>query len=72
MIAAFNTVGIYCQFPTADCRLNNIHCLNKESTNKRQDQGQVFKCAAIAKRNRPVDAKNRIQYKNLEAPLAIW
>jgi hypothetical protein len=29
-------------------------------------------CDAIAKRNRPVDAKNRIQYKNLEAPLAIW
>jgi hypothetical protein len=30
------------------------------------------KCEAIAKINAAVDAKNRIQYKNLEAPLAIW
>jgi len=27
---------------------------------------------AIARINAAVDAKNRIQYKNLEAPLAIW
>jgi hypothetical protein len=27
---------------------------------------------AIAKTNAAVDAKNRIQYKNLEAPVAIW
>jgi len=30
------------------------------------------KWVAIAKRNAAVDAKNRIQYKNLDAPLAIW
>jgi hypothetical protein len=30
------------------------------------------KCVAIAKINAAVDAKNRIQYINLEEPLAIW
>jgi hypothetical protein len=28
-------------------------------------------CVAIAKTNAAVEAKNRIQYKNLEEPLAI-
>ena len=39
----------------------------KGSINVRYSQWE-----AIAKRNAAVDAKNKIQYKNLEAPLAIW
>jgi hypothetical protein len=30
------------------------------------------KRVAIAKINAAVDAKNRIQYKNLDEPVAIW
>ena len=45
-------------------------------TKKVQTKGRIrvkySKCEAIAKINAAVDAKNRIQYKNLEAPLAIW
>jgi hypothetical protein len=45
-------------------------------TKKVQTKGRIrvrySQCVAIAKRKAAVDAKNRIQYKNLEAPLAIW
>ena len=45
-------------------------------TKKVQTKGRIrvrySKRASIAKINAAVDAKNRIQYKNLEEPLAIW
>jgi hypothetical protein len=45
-------------------------------TKKVQTKGRIrvrySKWVAIAKIKQAVDAKNRIQYKNLDAPLAIW
>ncbi|SEO77511.1 hypothetical protein SAMN05660816_03497 [Niastella yeongjuensis] len=49
--------------------------MSKAFTKKVQTKGRInvkySKCVAIAKRNAAVDARNRIQYKNFEEPLAI-
>jgi hypothetical protein len=56
------------------CQLT--YMMSSAFTKNVQTKGRIkvrySKCAAIAKIKAAVDAKNRIQYKNLEAPLAIW
>ena len=78
---AFKPDWVFLQYrANSECKTDSVQAKNGKysfSGNiKEPVAGRIrvrySKCAAIAKIKAAVDAKNRIQYKNLEAPLAIW
>jgi hypothetical protein len=47
------------RLPFAVSRLNNVHCLYKESAYKRQDQGQIFPMRNNSKKKRSCRCKKQ-------------